>query len=336
MASKLEAASTSDIAKIIPDEKDNTMDAKTVKFIVFFVAVANVIALVALIVAFVGASKSNEFYIDTAGSVDSDVLGETGVDRVWVFQIGHYVGNTQYLDEDTETIKGYNVDVVNAVCQIANKNCRLTWDLYERCWDSQAGERPRGGIGLMGGWYDACVGWAITRDRARTYSFSTPFEKTFEPTYWVKPGGSFTSPNFNNLKVAILDGWSVDEHCLARYDDVTDFDESDASQVIHFRSEDDVIAALKADMVDVAFLPKIPYLDSHLEIELAAYQPDTDRCVLGGPAMMMPKDQDELTTWFNAAFNTLKSSYQYQDICDNLKDEHGDQPGNDPEYICVD
>lgn len=65
------------------------------------------------------------------------------------------------------------------------------------------------------------IGWAITRDRARTYSFSTPFEKTFEPTYWVKPGGSFTSPNFNNLKVAILDGWSVDEHCLARYDDVT-------------------------------------------------------------------------------------------------------------------
>lgn len=73
----------------------------------------------------------------------------------------------------------------------------------------------------------------------------------------------------------------------------------------------------------MAFLPKIPYLDSHLEIELADYQPDIDRCVLGGPAMMMPKDQDELATWFNAAFNTLKSSYQYQDICDNLKDEHG-------------
>ncbi len=44
------------------------------------------------------------------------------------------------------------------VCQRANKNCRIVADVFTRCWDSEAGHVARGGIGLMGGWYDACQG----------------------------------------------------------------------------------------------------------------------------------------------------------------------------------
>ena len=47
------------------------------------------------------------------------------------------------------------------VCRIANKNCRLVYDIWQRCWDSEQGEVPRGGVGLMSGWYDACAGMLI-------------------------------------------------------------------------------------------------------------------------------------------------------------------------------
>lgn len=66
------------------------------------------------------------------------------------------------------------------------------------------------------------LGWANTRDRARTYLFSSSFEKSLSPAYFVKKGGNFDFfPNFSGKKVGILDGWSADEHCLARYNDVT-------------------------------------------------------------------------------------------------------------------
>ena len=44
------------------------------------------------------------------------------------------------------------------MCQLANKNCRLVYDVWQRCWDSEKGQVPTGGEGLMSRWYDACAG----------------------------------------------------------------------------------------------------------------------------------------------------------------------------------
>ncbi|KAJ8030913.1 hypothetical protein HOLleu_27460 [Holothuria leucospilota] len=353
-------APTADKFQILPEESKKSKDADSMLLVVF-VILANFIAFISLGLAIVGVAQngSNVYNIGTSSGSDNGFSsgtwsggfssgtwsggfssgtwsgGFSSGEKIWIFQIGHYVGNTQYLDESSGTIKGYNVDVVNAVCQLANKNCALVWDLYENCWDSQVGQRARGGKGLMGSWYHACVGWANTRDRARTYLFSSSFEKSLSPAYFVKKGGSFDFfPNFSGKKVGILDGWSVDEHCLARYNDVTGFDETDVMQVTHYGSEDDIIAALSSDTIDVAFVPRTPYFDMSQMVEYTG-EPGEDLCVIGGPAMMMRKDQFELRTWWDAFFEKLIATSQYNDICDNVEETHGDQPGFDKEYVCV-
>ena len=48
--------------------------------------------------------------------------------------------------------------VLFSVCQIANKNCRFSADVYTNCWDSYSGQSQQGGVGLYGGYYDACTG----------------------------------------------------------------------------------------------------------------------------------------------------------------------------------
>ncbi|XP_071838674.1 uncharacterized protein [Apostichopus japonicus] len=329
-----------DKSHIIQDE-DNKMDDKTGKLITVCVIIANVIAAVALILAFIGVVKNgNQYYLNADGtSSSSDARTYPGVsseDKIWVFQIGHFGSNTQYLDEDSGTIRGYDVDVTNAVCQIANKNCRLVWDLYERCWDSQVGQRPRGGMGLMGSsWYDACIGWYHTRDRARTFAFSTPIEKALQPVFYAKAGTSspLNWPNFAGQTVGFLDGWWIDERCLSRYNP-TGFDPLSNSQVIHYQTEEEAVAALNSGEIDVGFLPKVAFLDEHPDIELV-FTPPSDQCANGGPGLMTPKDQFELLTWWNAAFDNLISTSEYRSICDNIREDHGDQPGADPEDVCV-
>ncbi|KAJ8030917.1 hypothetical protein HOLleu_27464 [Holothuria leucospilota] len=253
-----------------------------------------------------------------------------------MFQIGHYQSNTQYLDEESQTIKGYNVDVVNAVCQLAGKNCALVWDVYENCWTSLPGQRSRGGVGLMARWYDACVGWTNTWDRARTLSFSDDFEKPVDLAIWVKPGGTIPNwPNLANAKIGFLDGWLTDQHCLDRYSDtISNFDPNDISQVIHYPREDDIVAALQAGEVDAAFISVRPWNSEHPELELFWQAPE-NRCVRGGLGMMVQKDQFELLTWWNAAFQRLTETSQYDDICERLETAHGDQPGLSAEYVCV-
>lgn len=64
---------SNDKAQIIEEEKANTMDDKIAKLLTACVLIANFIAVVALILAFVGVARngSNEYYIATSGSSSS-------------------------------------------------------------------------------------------------------------------------------------------------------------------------------------------------------------------------------------------------------------------------
>ncbi|KAJ8030916.1 hypothetical protein HOLleu_27463 [Holothuria leucospilota] len=277
---------SNDKAQIIEEENNNKMDDKTAKILTACVLIANLIAVVSLVLAFVGVARnsSNEYYITTSGSSSSG-------------------------DEETQTVKGYNVDVVNAVCQLAGKNCVLVWDVYENCWTSVPGQRSRGGVGLMARWYDACVGWTNTYDRARTLSFSDDFEKPVDLALWVKPGGTIPNwPSLANAKLGFLDGWLTDQHCLNQYSDIFS--------------------------VNGAFISVRPWNNDHPEFELFWQAPE-NRCVRGGLGMMVQKDQFELLTWWNAAFQRLTATSQYEDICQRLETAHGDLPGLSAEYVCV-
>jgi len=324
----------------------------TLNYIAIAVIVACVVSVAALIVAVVGVAKQSSIVVNPAGGSTSDggsgssvivqsapSSGDTlnGEGRIWRFHIGHFGGNTQYIDEASGQVRGYDVDVVNKVCQIANKNCIIAWDLYSNCWDSQAGQSARGGVGLMGNWYDACIGWLQTRTRKRTFSFSNEFGRAYPVGLYVKSGGTIAGyPNLSGVKIGILDGWYADEHCLARYSHIREFVETDANVIIHYPTEQDLVAALQNNEVAAGFTARVPYLEQLDTVDLFNVQDFSENlCVDGGVSLMMPKANSELAAWFNPAFARLIGTRDYDEICQDLTEAHGDMPGYDPDDYCI-
>eukprot|EP00057_Strongylocentrotus_purpuratus_P022840 XP_011677314.1 PREDICTED: uncharacterized protein LOC100892258 [Strongylocentrotus purpuratus] len=242
----------------------------------------------------------------------------------------------EYLDEATGTIKGYNVDIINAVCKIANKNCELVYDDFARCWMSVAGERAKGGEGLLGGWYDACTGWGITYDRSRSFSFTKPYSKLAGVGIYV----SNTTTNFDwtNLRgrtIGFMNGFSSDEHCLARYaDDLIQGSKLSASagQIVYYTSLEELVAAVIDGNVDAAFCYAEPQLG---QLKLLTASSFPNRCALGGFGMMARKDNPTFVTWWNDAFDKLVNTAEYRMICRDLKEAHGHMPGQNPEDVCL-
>ncbi|XP_063970801.1 uncharacterized protein LOC129283385 isoform X1 [Lytechinus pictus] len=254
-------------------------------------------------------------------------------DKIWLFAIGHYDDVRQYLDESTYTIKGFTPDIVDAVCAIANKNCRLVYDIYENCWDNQAGLRPRGGPGLMGNWYDACAEWVQTYNRRLTYYFTVPFTKGGSVALYVKnDSSSVTYDDLTNQKVGFLDGWNSDEFCLARYKNIAG-STLGPNQIFHYQSADLLIDAVQNDVIDVAFGENIAQFSTSLKrISPLDFE---NNCVAGGASIMTRHTNRYLVNWWNDAFQRLNDRGRYNEICDSIHERHGHIPSGDYTDICI-
>ncbi|XP_030843608.1 uncharacterized protein LOC115924905 [Strongylocentrotus purpuratus] len=253
-------------------------------------------------------------------------------DKVWLFAIGHYDDILEYLDETTYTIKGFGPDIVDAVCSIANKNCQLVYDVYEHCWDNQAGERPRGGPGLMGGWYDGCTGWVQTLDRLLTYYFTVPYTNGRAVALFAKNDSTVTYNDLTNLTVGFLDGWNSDEFCLARYKNIVGSTLS-ANQIFHYQSADLMIDAVLNGVIDVAFGELLSQFTSSLKL---ISPPDFDNnCQAGGASIMTRHTNRDLVNWWNDAFQRLRDRGRYNEICEAIPERHGHIAGQDYTEICL-
>ncbi|XP_071497884.1 uncharacterized protein [Diadema antillarum] len=258
-------------------------------------------------------------------------------DDVWLFAIGDYDNNVEYLDPESYQVKGYNADIVDAVCDIANKNCELVWDVYGNCWDTTVGERGRGGVGLMARYYTACTGWVQTYERLLTFDFTRPFSQKSQVALYAKIGSSQSYADLSAARVGFLGTWFSDATCLARYVSDTTFpiagaELPDDRQTV-FSSADDLIVALNTNQIDVVFSPKLPQLDGSLQ----RISPDdfTNNCEAAGGSMMTSKANKEFTRWWDDAFARLITTSRYDTICQNILREHGDIAGNAPEDICI-
>ncbi|XP_072019215.1 L-arginine-binding protein-like [Amphiura filiformis] len=328
------------------------MDRSTDKVGLMLVVIALLVAVVALVIACVGLGQKgggDTYNYINGGSTDSEGgttgaqtgsggagtgsgdsgSGSTSDTRIWTFAIGDGQYREAYIDEAEGTLKGFLVDLVNAVCKVADKNCRIMGDLWTRCWDNQAGEAARGGDGLMGFWYDGCPGWVGTFDRHRTFQFTDPYGKAELETLFVKKGAgaSFNWRDLSGKKVGILDGYSSDEHCLAKQTGITGVP-LDESQIFHFQTPSDLVAAVNDDTVDVAFALNNVISTDDLDQTNAEIQ-----CYSSGPGVMIRVDND-LLSWWNPAMARLLTSNKYIEICQDLNEEHGHQPGRKPKDLC--
>ncbi|XP_071784086.1 arginine-binding periplasmic protein-like [Asterias amurensis] len=306
----------------------NKMSSSSPRFQTVAVVLIGVVAAIALVFSAIALARPGTMGItvpvqDTAGNTDS---------KIWVFAIGHDGSELEYIHELSGTVRGFHVDLVEAVCARANKNCRMMWDVYENCYRSKVGERSRPGVGLVSGWYDGCTGWFNTYERAVSVSFTKPFRKPQESVFFVRRGnpGNFMANDLTGKTIGFIDGFSSNEHCLKRTK-VTGGD-LPPDRTKHFMSSESAVQAVNNQEVDAVFA-NIYSLDLAEHLDIASG--DTISSCSGDGAGIMIRKDSRLADWWNPAFDQLKMSNEFQRICSEVSAKHGDQLlAQKPDY-CV-
>ncbi|XP_072036373.1 uncharacterized protein [Amphiura filiformis] len=305
------------------------------------VVIAVVVAVVALVVACVGLSLKGTTQItipDYAnGGVPSSLSSSgTSSGKIWSIAIGHANYNEAYIDEKTGTLKGFLIDIANAVCKYGNKNCRIVYDVWTHCWNSESGQVSRGGLGLMSDWYDACTGWYGTYDRYRTFTFSDPYGRGDPESLYAKPGSPLVTSwrEMAGKKIGILDGWWTDEICLNRNADrFTSGTPFTSDRVIHYAQPEDLVEAVMNGDIDYGFQSESGYIAQELQrVEGDPVIP----CAVHGPSTMTRKVNQEFLNWWNEAQKRLMATTEYTRICQDMEDRevHGHKPGQTAEEYC--
>jgi ABC-type amino acid transport substrate-binding protein len=242
--------------------------------------------------------------------------------KIWTIHIGHDYGAHEYFDE-TGYIRGFTPDLIKLVCSAANLDCRTVWDKYENCWDSQAGEHASGGQGLLGRWYDGCMGWYTTVDRIHVFTFSEPYAKAPLSYFFVpKADTTFDPSNIVGKKIGFIEGWASDEKCLARASNIKGGFLPKGS-VMHYADATSLRDAVISGAVDAAFasyetLQKFTGPSGSLK-QLTQSQ----SCMLAGNAMMTRKDSELAGLW-NSGYQKVRGNSDFQQLCKAARLEHGE------------
>ncbi|XP_072027439.1 uncharacterized protein [Amphiura filiformis] len=313
--------------------KDNSGRGGNGKLYLVLLVAAVCFAFAAFVIAIVSLSKQ------TGSSASPSVVnvGLTSADydkddKVWIIHGAHAAYNQFYISEKTGKLEGFVPDIINAVCRIANKNCKIVADLWSNCWSSEEGETIRGGHGLMAGWYDACSGYRSNTERRRTFAFADQFTTSPHQTFVTLPGNpkNFDWRNITGKTIAFYNGAYFNEECLAKAEGIV----GAVLPPENIRRANDLAQGLewlKDETVDAIFADAILYRH---RAEVEEVTDHLQACPVGGTAMMTRYDS-KLIDWWNPAQAKLIASKEYIEICNDIKVTHGHQPGYDPEDFCI-
>ncbi|XP_072036128.1 uncharacterized protein [Amphiura filiformis] len=313
-------------------KKDNSERSGNGKLYLVLLVAAVCFAFAAFVIAIVSLSKQ------TGSSASPSVVnvGLTSADydkddKVWMIHGGHAGFNQYYISEKTGKLEGFTPDIINAVCRIANKNCKIVADPWSNCWSEVVGETSRGGHGLMAGWYDACSGYRSNIERRRTFAFSDQYTTSPHQAFATLPGNprNFDWQNITGKTIAFYPGIG-DEDCLAEAKGIVGAvvpienirRASGPAQGLEWL-KDETIDAIFADATWLKGKPGLEMVTDHLQA-----------CPVGGNSLMTRYDS-KLIDWWNPAQAKLIASKEYHEICNDIKVTHGHQPGFDPEDFCI-
>ncbi|XP_072023957.1 uncharacterized protein [Amphiura filiformis] len=316
-------------------KKDNAGRGGNGKLYLVLIVAAVCFAFAAFVIAIVSLSMQTGSASPSVVNVGS-AAGLTSVDydddKVWMIHNGHSGYNVQYISEKTGRIEGFDVDIINAVCRIANKNCKLVADIWTNCWDTVTGETARGGTGLMSGWYDACGGYRVKPERQRTFAFSDPFTVSPHQSFATLPGNprGFDWQDITGKTIGFFDGGSGDEHCLAKSEEIVGA-VLPTENIRHCTTFEECYDLLVDETID-AFFSDATYVRGRTDVDEITNR--LQACPVGGSAMMTRLDS-KLIDWWNPAQAKLIASKEYHEICNDVKITHGHQAGYDPEDFCI-
>jgi len=246
--------------------------------------------------------------------------------EIWTIARGHDFGAFEYFDSQGYIV-GFSGELVEEVCRAAGIDCRLIWDKYTNCWQSSPGEHPSGGPGLLGEWYDACVGYAVTLERFHVFDFTAPFLKPLESYLFTLPGNvnSFNANDLRNRNIGFFEGWFSDEKCLARQDGV------DGRQgyilptdnIVYMTGPNEVMEKFNDGSIDAVFAG-LHDLSSFVNDGTLAKVNVPFSCTVTGTATMTRKGSAFIDHW-NRGFQILRSTGKLFKMCQAARQDHGDQ-----------
>ncbi|XP_072040996.1 uncharacterized protein [Amphiura filiformis] len=261
-------------------------------------------------------------------------FGYSGYDRVWTIAIPFFVSsNLAYYDIATGKYGGYYVDVMDAVCKAAGKNCLFVASGGSTCWETSEEYGARGGVGLYSQYYDACVGYSPTFTRALAFDFADSIVPQTQAFFYVLPGNpnNFNWRDLRGKRIGFPTGWYTDPDCVARYADKIQGAKLDSSQIIYYSFED-IYGALQRREIDAGFFTN-ELEDLANRLEVASDKITT--CTTAGDALMIRKD-NPISEWFNPALRTGLRSREYREICKDVDDYYSTfLTGRSSEFVCL-
>ncbi|XP_013418856.1 uncharacterized protein LOC106179674 isoform X1 [Lingula anatina] len=231
-------------------------------------------------------------------------------DKVWLFASGEGPNFAEYVEGSV--LKGFNVDIVEKVCAIAGKKCKVVLTEYSECvsnqevitfWSGPAGH-DRAGRGLSAGWFDACISWGLTTYRKNILDFTKPFYPSLLGLF-VHPD----SPDINILHenlIVFVKGWYASPDCL-RSQGQTRFGTMWARDAAEARA---MVLNRTADGFYYSYNPYDVFTKGLKKLSVAS---DATRCA-NGTGILVKKDSP-LPIWWNKAFESFQASGGYRALC---------------------
>ncbi|CAH1778068.1 unnamed protein product [Owenia fusiformis] len=289
------------------------------RLLLILIAVLGVVAIIGLILAAValGRPTGTSVTVQPAGSGDGSAakVSQSGK-RIWSIEIGHDYGAFEYID-DEGYLQGFNFDLIKAVCDAADMDCRTVWDKYSNCMNSEAGEHSMGGQGLLDGWYDACMGWVPTIGRTHVFSFAQSYGKPTMAQFYVKNDDvTFNPSDITGKKIGFIDGWAYDEKCVAKQKSITG-STLDRANIVHVSSPTELIPMITNGKVDAVFTGE-ENMKTAVKDGIVKKSGGDISCMLGGVAVMARKDSSFIALW-NEGFRKIKANGEFDKLCDSDK-----------------
>ncbi|GFR98167.1 arginine-binding extracellular protein ArtP-like [Elysia marginata] len=237
--------------------------------------------------------------------LDNEVHNQDGEHdhKTWLFSVNGRKRPYSFLD-DYGNLTGFDVDLIDEVCQIAKKRCKMVLSEFTEC-SFTSRDINYAGRGLMAEWFDGCPGYVNSIDREGAFDFTDPYLDTYA-SFTVAPGNpSLFDPHtsdYSEFTFTHLTGAVTNSKCLARLG-------KKVSGIIIAANLPEAKTLLLNRTADVLFSPRSKI--TGLEV-----LPEREHCDAGGTAVMLKKGS-HLAQWWNPAFESLVRSGQYQKLCED-------------------
>ncbi|XP_002736433.1 uncharacterized protein LOC100372126 [Saccoglossus kowalevskii] len=240
--------------------------------------------------------------------------------RIYSFAVPLVADSALEYTNDEGEMKGFQIDLLKKVCEVAGKKCVGIYDSTENCVGHD-GRHFTVGKGLAGKEYDACFGWFKSVARSQAVNFTESYwEIENKYNFYVKEGNpnGFDPTNIGSKRIGFVTAWAGGDPCLSGIDGYDTASSNYAQNLIA------LLDNLKNDEDDAIFLQQAysqPALDKGY-IRIGDVIECSDSEVVHGVYR-----KDNPLTWFSDTLRAMKEDGTYYGVCAKAANDHAEKGG---------